>query len=240
MKITKTTSLKVFLPAALAALAITILWGVSVRPAHAGYIVTLQQVGSDVVATGSGSIDLTGLSFLQTLPISTGISPFTAFIETGSDSVSVNQYTGVTGPTNFGSGMEHFPSSDSGDLVGVDGKNGFLFVPIGYTSGTGLTNSATYSGQTFSSLRVQAGTYVWSWGTGMNQNFTLQIPATAVPDTDSSFGSLLLSLAALFGVSRFRSPRLAKPSGGSNPPPPKSEGLRVPISNTCYVSHKMS
>ena len=32
----------------------------SVQPAQAGYIVTLQQVGPDVVATGSGPIDLTG------------------------------------------------------------------------------------------------------------------------------------------------------------------------------------
>ena len=31
--------------------------------AQAGYIVTLQQVGADVVATGSGAIDLTGLRF---------------------------------------------------------------------------------------------------------------------------------------------------------------------------------
>ena len=35
----------------------------SVRPAEA-YTVTLQQIGSNVVATGSGAINLTGLSFL--------------------------------------------------------------------------------------------------------------------------------------------------------------------------------
>ena len=35
----------------------------SVRPAQAGYTVTLQQVGPNVVATGSGAIDLTGLTF---------------------------------------------------------------------------------------------------------------------------------------------------------------------------------
>ena len=34
----------------------------SVRPAQA-YTVTLKQVGSNVVATGSGAIDLTGLTF---------------------------------------------------------------------------------------------------------------------------------------------------------------------------------
>ena len=43
----------------------------SVRPAQAGYTVTLQQVGPNVVATGSGAINLTGLTFSQ----STSLSP---------------------------------------------------------------------------------------------------------------------------------------------------------------------
>ena len=46
-----------------AALAIVLAWLLSVGPAQAGYIVTLQQVGPDVVATGSGAINLTGLTF---------------------------------------------------------------------------------------------------------------------------------------------------------------------------------
>ena len=42
----------------------------SVQPAQAGYTVTLQEVGSNVVATGSGAIDLTGLTFVVVPPIS--------------------------------------------------------------------------------------------------------------------------------------------------------------------------
>ena len=38
---------------------------ISVQPAQA-YTVTLQQVGHDVIATGSGGIDLTGLTFGST------------------------------------------------------------------------------------------------------------------------------------------------------------------------------
>ena len=45
------------------ALAIVITLGLSLRAAHAGYIVSLQQVGPNVVATGSGTLDLTGLTF---------------------------------------------------------------------------------------------------------------------------------------------------------------------------------
>ena len=41
-------------------------YGLSAAPAQAGYVVTLMQQGTDVVATGSGPIDLTGLSLFLT------------------------------------------------------------------------------------------------------------------------------------------------------------------------------
>ena len=50
---------KKLLPLILFGIAVTSLF--SVQPAQA-YIVTLQQVGSNVVATGSGPINLTGLT----------------------------------------------------------------------------------------------------------------------------------------------------------------------------------
>ena len=53
---------KKLLPLTVCAIAVMSLF--SVRPAQA-YSVTLQQVGSNVVATGSGPIDLTGLTFAQ-------------------------------------------------------------------------------------------------------------------------------------------------------------------------------
>jgi hypothetical protein len=40
---------------------------------------------------------------------------------------------------------------------------------------------AIHSGATFASLGVTAGTYVWSWGPGANQNFTLQILSAKLP-----------------------------------------------------------
>jgi hypothetical protein len=47
-----------------AAIGAAMLVGLSAFPVQAGYIVDLTQQGSNVVATGSGSIDLTGLTFL--------------------------------------------------------------------------------------------------------------------------------------------------------------------------------
>ena len=51
-------SLEFFKPTLAITLAIVLAWLLSIRPAQAGYTVTLQQVGPDVVATGSGAIDL--------------------------------------------------------------------------------------------------------------------------------------------------------------------------------------
>jgi hypothetical protein len=69
-------------------------------------------------------------------------------------------------------------------------------------SGNALLDSASYNNATFSSLGVTPGTYVWTWGPGVNQNFTLQIGPAGVPDEGSTIGLLFLALAALFFARR--------------------------------------
>ena len=184
----KTTSLKLFQPATLAALAIITLCGVSICPAQAGYTVTLEEVGTDVVATGSGAIDLTGLRFATGSGASPMIDPNAGhnppgdqnpLIFTGPTSSSVDWYFLPMRPMSFGSGGLTFASSGSGDMVGIEvgGEFGFarVIVPAGYVSGNALSDMAIYSGQNLASLGVTPGTYVWTWGTGANQIFTLEI-----------------------------------------------------------------
>src|SRR5213595_2852578 len=77
----KMESLKFFKPTLATTLAIVVAWLLSVRPAEAGYTVTLQQVGPDVVATGSGAINLTGLRFYQSVSVNPGIKPSTNSLE---------------------------------------------------------------------------------------------------------------------------------------------------------------
>jgi hypothetical protein len=180
--------LEFFKPTLATTLAIVLAGLLSVRTAQAGYTVTLRQVGPDVVATGSGAIDLTGLTVSRSFFQNPGIKPFgrilvgPAFIATGPTSSSVHPYFGaITGPGHFGSSANlTLASSGSGSMVGISARPELAFqtmlsVPTGYVSGTALANSATYSGQTFVTLGVTPGTYVWKWGTGANQNFTLQI-----------------------------------------------------------------
>jgi hypothetical protein len=149
---TTTPSLEFFKRTLGTTLAIVLAWLLSVRPGQAGYIVKLQQVGPNVVANGSGAIDLTGATFSQSTSVNPGIIPHGegfAFIYTGPTSSSVDLYVEPSGPNSFGPDpFTRSASSGSGDMVGI-GASGlfgnFLIVPRGYVSGTLLSDSATYS-----------------------------------------------------------------------------------------------
>jgi len=180
----------------------------AVRPAYGNYIVTLQQVGPNVVATGSGSLDLTGLQVPATALAQSGINPFLGNIITGSANTCDLYQGAFTGPSNFGRGPQTSASNGSGDIVGMlfNGGNPLftaLLVPEGYVSSTALSDSATYNDTTLVTLFVTPGTYVWTWGDGADQRFTLQIGSVGVPgvpdggSTVSLLGSALLGLAAM-------------------------------------------
>ena len=64
-------------PSRLALLLITLVFAcLGIRQsAQAGYTVTLQEVGPDVVATGSGAINLTGLTFPYSGSVNPAIRP---------------------------------------------------------------------------------------------------------------------------------------------------------------------
>ena len=192
---------KKLLPLTLFGIAVTSLF--SVQPAQA-YSIRLQEMGSNVVANGSGAINLMGLAFVLTtdMPLTGAIQANTGTIRTGQTGGALaDVYTLSTGPTNFGSGGAFFPNTGTGDIVGTGLRilSRVLIVPTDYVSGTALSSSATWNNATFASLGVTPGTYEWTWGTGLpNQNFTLIIGGAGVPDggsTVSLLGFALLGLA---------------------------------------------
>jgi hypothetical protein len=160
-------------------------------PAQAGYMVTLEQVGSNVVATGSGTINLTALNFTEPASTSSILEPGGATISTGANGqpgvgTAIDIYglgSGlISGPKSFGSEPNTLANSGTGDMVGIDGLNGSLAVPDGYVSGNSLSDTATYDNATIASVHVAPGTYVWVWGSGADaDSFTLQIGPAAVP-----------------------------------------------------------
>ena len=169
-------------------------------PARAAYTVTLAQEGSNVVATGSGTINTAGLSFIFGVNSGSSLWPLYGQILIGPvTSEDTGLYSGVSGPTSFGTGgISISANSGNGDLVGILGIEGLLSVPAGYVSGSALMDTSTYDNQTFASLGVTPGSYVWTWGSGATaDSFTLDIAAVStVPEPASLtlFGTGLLGL----------------------------------------------
>src|SRR5438105_2947209 len=120
----KTTSLKLatkkLLSVILFGIAVSSLF--SVQPAEA-YTVTLQQMGADVVANGSGPVNLTGLTFSGLSgQLGALINPIFGVIVTGTTTfANVDIYTGLSGPTSFGSGGLNDANIGSGRRVGIVG-----------------------------------------------------------------------------------------------------------------------
>jgi hypothetical protein len=176
-------------------------FGLSAPRAQAGYIVTLDQVGSNVVATGSGALDLTGQIHSGTLTgLGGNVNPNLSVIEVGSPA-SIDLYgANITGPAKFGgTGGQILASSNSGDDVAIQIISQFsanVAVPKGYVFGNSLTDTSTWDNATFASLGVIPGTYEWKWGSGANQNFTLDIQAAPAP----VIGHGLLVFLAVGGV----------------------------------------
>lgn len=168
-------------------LALLIAIVVTPRVAHATpYVVTLVQQGNNVVATGSGAFDLTGLTPEGAFgPVQGAVWPVVGYIYTGGILTNLDAYTGFSGPTGFGSGSGIIGATAvSGDGVAIFASSDYygfplIFVPEGYVSGTALMSGATWDDASFASLGVTQGTYTWAWGNGADQSLTL----TTMADT---------------------------------------------------------
>jgi len=188
-------------PASLLALAASV---AAAPAARAAYTVTFSQVGSDVVADGSGRINVNGLTFASVFP---GQEPFVApslAAEATGATSTVDTYEGaISGPISFGPGSSAVvATTGTGDLVALDKLAGQISVPTGYASGASLSDTATYAGQTLASLGLTPGSYLYGLGSGVNEDtITVDVSATApVPEPASlallGTGLLGLGLAA--------------------------------------------
>jgi len=197
-----------------ATLGVVVLMGyvLSAPPAQANYIMTLTEQNGNVVASGSGALDLTGLTGPVPGSTSSGafMDPQAGIIVTGpAIGLADSRYTGFTGPTSFGSGGPLFDAnSGTGVRVGIDNAVGVdaLILPAGYVSGSPLSATATWNTATFASLGVTPGTYVWTWGSAGDDSFTLQIGPSAVPGPVAGAGlpGVILAGGGLFAWTRRR------------------------------------
>jgi PEP-CTERM motif len=183
--------------------------------ADAAYILSFEEVGSNVIATGSGSINLSDLSFDTTIASNQlHIIPTNAVLLVGAAFEGpVDVYGSVSGPSSFGPGTGQFSINGSGDLVGFNGPAGLLDVPQGYISGNPLSSSTTFLFESFAFLGLTPGAYVYSWGTGAGADtFTVDIGPVgpAVPEP-STWAMMLIGFAGLSyaGYRKARAPSAA-------------------------------
>lgn len=185
--------------------ALLLAWG----HAHAAYTVYMYQSGADVVATGSGSLNLAGLVAGAVGGAASRVQPNNGALVIGLTAVAQG-FDGIAGPVAMGAGGSTAASSSTGDKAGVAPAINRLIVPNGYVSGTPLASSATWVGTTIAGLGLTPGTYTWTWAGDsfiVNVGMAPPPPAVAQVPTLSEGGMALLSVAlAVFGVRRMRRP----------------------------------
>jgi len=164
---------------------------------NASLIINVNQQGNDVVATGSGSINLTGLTLQYTDNIQ---YPLAAYLQANDPGVILGSGTGdhynyiSNSPYNFGPGTGGtvFASAYSGNLFGFD--YGQVVVPSGYISGSPLSGTATFGNKTFADIGITPDTYTWTLTN--NDSVTLNINVSTVPEP-STYALLCISLGVV-------------------------------------------
>jgi hypothetical protein len=171
--------------------------GAGAVQSRASILITIQESGADVVATATGSADLGGLTQSSSAQRAASVFPSSAAIGFGTiPGVSVPHYSIPVAPSSFGSGTFVAANSTSGQIFAIAGAH--IYFPANYVSKTSFNSTATWNGQTFSTLGITPGTYVYSWGSGANAD-SVTLTAGAVPEPEeyaAVAGGLCLAMAA--------------------------------------------
>jgi hypothetical protein len=178
-------------------------------PAHAALIIDIDQVGSDVVATMSGSIDMTDL--VNTNQPSGNVG--TGFMESGGDFLSMqsasvgngNIFAGITGPATFGTDTTAASASSStgGSFDLEFAAEPLFFLPDSYVSGNSLSGTDTWAGTTLAALGLTPGaSYDYTWGSGAHADslvINIEPTSQSVPEPVSMamFAAGLMTLGLI-------------------------------------------
>lgn len=141
---------------------------------QAAVVVNVFETGGDVVFSASGTLDVSNLTSQGSLNLLAGIDFGAEFLlgadPNGFPAVDYYGAIGEVSPPAALFGVDEFfrPQLGTGPRLGIldnpdDQADPAVVVPAGYVSGTALSSTSTFSGQTFASLGLIPGSYVWTW-----------------------------------------------------------------------------
>lgn len=184
----------------------TLACAVFCAPAPAGFSITIEEIGSDVVLSGSGSLDLSLWG-----PPSAGLNTQDPFIDsagllTASNGAMLHAYAdepaSFSGPGVIALDGGGIPASSwSGDpLLFFWATNAAqIHVPLGYSFGAPLTTGMVFENQSLASLGLEIEIYLWTWDTKDGGSDFYSISVLPTP------GALaMLGAAGLLGPRRRR------------------------------------
>jgi len=174
---------------------------------RAAVTIHMQEVGSNVVATLSGAINSLpgaptqsgGVGAFSGVTPSGGTMSFGFSKLSGVQVVQMNYYNATTYPSNFGtrtSLLQANSSTASATMMFRNLSSNNIIIDQNYVLGTAVTGTLTWNNQTFSSMGVATGSYVWGWST---DSITLNV----VPEP-SSLSLVALGLGGLIAWNRRR------------------------------------
>ena len=191
-------------------LAITTALLLSTSPSEAAIIVNIEEQGSDVVVSYSGSIDLTGIGFNIIGAANSNrieaIGGQINFLNGAANKASMTDFgknPWTVAPSAFGTG-----GAFNADGVSIAAGNAFGFQPNAffiestYVSGETISGSMTFNGQTLASMGINAGTGIVNATFSSGDTLTVNATAAAVPDSGSTIAYLVSCISVLSFVRR--------------------------------------
>ena len=175
--------------------------------ANAGVVINLvEQTNGTLLMTYSGSINMATLggpvagNYNQGSPM---FSAFQGYTRIGSF-VDLYNTGSLSAPATFGAGGQIVPTfvSPGSSAFAADFLARTVSVPTGYISNSPISGSATFSGS-LATNGINAGTYSYSWGSGITESVTLNVSTAAAVPEPATLGIFAIgTLVGCFGCRR--------------------------------------
>jgi hypothetical protein len=209
--------------AAVAAAVSAVVFSAAFQPAEASFIFYAEQVGPNVVITGTGSFITSGSG---ALPLAGPNLNWGYLAKVSNDNMTAgpnppainsNLYAPIAGSMSnlatITGTTEYLPSSTSGGHVYWSTSSTALVLPASLGSGVPFGNSSTYSGRTLADFGWTAGTYA---SPVVNRSYTLTngetIQILGVPEPTHMVS--VAGIGAAYGAWRLRKLRRSRTAAG--------------------------